>query len=130
MTSGTIKVFIKAVKSIFRITLCDELDEIEYEREALAGGERNYHKEDYDGFSCDNIAKTINDTINSLFKFNEFADKLVNIEMFDDVYPFSHVMDEYKFYVNGDDIFTIMYSCNEFAEYKYSLDDEYDDDEH
>ena len=119
MTSGTIKVFIKAVKSIFRITLCDELDEIEYAR--------NYHKDKYDVFSCDSIAKTINDTINSLFKFNEFPDKLVNIEMFDDVYPFRDVMDIHEFYVNGDDIFTIMYSCNEFAEYKYLLDD--DDDE-
>ena len=80
---ATIKAFIKAVESIFKITLWDELDDIECIYDI--------NKDEYDGFNCDAIAKTINDTINSLFKFNEFADNLVNVSMFD-VHPFSHVM--------------------------------------
>ena len=104
---ANIKVFVKAVKSKFKTTLCDALEKLS----------RDY---DEDDFSCDVVANVISVTINCLFNFDEFADQLVDIKMFD-VEPFRYVMNDHKFYVNGDDIFDILYRRKEFSKYKYLL---------
>ena len=75
-------------------------------------------------FSCDTVGNTVTEAMNDKYDFSKCIKQLENIKLFN-CYPFRYPED--GFYVNGDDVFDIICSCNDcdFKFYKCLL--KYDD---
>ena len=78
-----------------------------------------------DEFSCDNVGGFATDELNSKLDLtNAFLNhwgEMQRIKIFG-IYPFREP--EEGFYINGDDVFDILYSHPEFKNYRYLVDDE------
>ena len=88
---------IEIIKQIFKNEFVDAIEAELYEN-------------DIENFSCDSIGNIITDTINSKYDFSKWIKQIENIKILD-CYPFRYQED--GFYVNGDDVFDCICSCND-----------------
>ena len=72
-----------------------------------------------DGFSYEAVAVSVTETMNTKYNTNEYKDIIINNyrKCLFGINPYRHDTDG-DFYINGDDVFDLIYSCNAFKKYR------------
>ena len=89
--------------------LVDLLKQI-FKNEFVEAIETELYENGIEDFSCDTVGNIITDAMNSKYDFSKCIKQLENIKILN-CYPFRYPDD--GFYVNGDDVFNCIYSCND-----------------